>query len=355
MAGIKRSINYKNLVPRKNGFVFKFLKKGHHFIHTFIEGDFLDKVGICATDVVGHTLYDFLPEDSANQKHMYYDMAWNGETVNYEGSLNGSYYVACLSPIIINSSTIEVNGTAIDITIEKKNDMKVHEMEKLSMVGELAAGIAHEIRNPLTSITGFAQILKETMNDVPTKEYLDIMLSELDRINKIVNEFMFLAKPRDTIEFKETDIKELIVNVVKFMEPQSNIKSVKVNTVLESSITALCDPNQIKQVLINVIQNALEATLETNKNIDLILKAGSENNYVIQIIDNGSGISEERQKTLFEPFYTTKEKGTGLGLMICKRIIENHHGTIEVESKPNRGTAVTISLPKYGEFHSIKA
>ncbi|RFU61236.1 GHKL domain-containing protein [Peribacillus glennii] len=347
MAGMKEGINYKNLIPRKNGFVFKYIKKDNDFVHTFIEGDFLDKVGINPLEVIGHTLYEFLPEDQAKQKQMFYEIAWNGETVNYEGSLNGSYYVASLTPSIRNSCTVEVNGTAIDITTEKKHEMKVRKMEKLSMVGELAAGIAHEIRNPLTSITGFAQIIKENANDALTKEYLEIMLNELDRINKIVNEFMFLAKPNDTTEFKETDIKELILHVIKLMEPQTNINSIKVNAKLESSIIAVCDPNQLKQVLINLIQNAIEATLERNKNINIVLKSGKEENYIIQIVDNGSGITEERQKTLFEPFYTTKEKGTGLGLMICRRIIENHHGTINVNSRTNHGTAVTVTLPTY--------
>ncbi|WP_158553381.1 ATP-binding protein [Peribacillus saganii] len=337
-------IDYRDFVPRQNGFVFKFIKKDNQFIHTYIEGDLLQKLGLTPSMVIGRTVFDFFPQDHARQKERFYVKAWNGETVNYEGSVGDTYYRCSLFPITINSQVVEVNGSAIDITVEKNNEKRIREMEKLSVVGELAAGIAHEIRNPLTSLIGFTKIIKEKITDSSINEYLVIMEDELDRINQIVNEFMFIAKPNETMEIKEANINALVRNVIKFMEPQTNLKSILVNLYFSDKITAFCDPNQIKQVLINIIQNAIEATSES-LSIDISLKKLDENQFKIEIRDRGCGISEERLKRLFEPFYTTKEKGTGLGLMVCKRIIEIHNGTIEVKSNPGFGTIFEIVLP----------
>lgn len=344
METMKNHIDYRNLIPRQNGFVFKFIKKDNQYIHTFSEGDFLEKLGISSSYVIGKTLFEFLPEEIAAQKQKFYEMAWNNGPVNYEGEINGSFYIASLNPMVINGETVEVNGTAIDITTEKKNELKLRQMEKLSLVGELAAGIAHEIRNPLTSITGFTQILNESIQDPSLKGYLEIMLDELDRINTIVSEFMFIAKPTEGLDCKEINIGSLISSVIFFMNPQFNLNSVNITLNLDSSINAFCDANQIKQVLINLFQNAIEATT-TNKNIEISLKKENDKYFSIKIRDYGIGMSEERQKRLFEPFYTTKEKGTGLGLMVCKRIVENHQGTIDIKSAQGEGTVVTIFMP----------
>jgi signal transduction histidine kinase len=340
------NVDYRDLIPR-NGFVFKFTKKDNDFIHTFYEGDCISK-GILpsAAMVVGKTVFDFLTEKEATQKHSLYERAWNGETVNYEGEINGNHYVASLNPLIINDKIVEVIGTAIDITDEKRIEDKIQELEKLSVVGELAAGIAHEIRNPLTSLIGFTQVIKERVNDVVIQEYLGIMMSELDRINNIVNEFMFIAKPNENMKVGDTNINSIISNVIKFMEPQSNLKGIRVDFDFQSTITAECDHNQIKQVLINLIQNAIEATADINEDIKISLINISNEKYLIQIIDRGSGITNDRLKRLFEPFYSTKEKGTGLGLMICRRIVELHQGTIEFKSDLGAGTVVKITLPK---------
>ena len=153
-------VNYRDLIPR-NGFVFKYKKEGDQYIHTFVEGEFITRMISPVDMVVGHTLFDFLPEERAIRKAKFYERAWNGETVNYEGKIDTVYYVASLNPIIENDKVVEVIGTAIDVTHEKRNVDKTLELEKLAVVGELAGGIAHEIRNPLTSLMGFTQVLKE--------------------------------------------------------------------------------------------------------------------------------------------------------------------------------------------------
>jgi signal transduction histidine kinase len=339
-------VNYRNLIPRKNGFVFKFVKVGEHFIHTYAEGDFLDRIGVSPSEIIGKTLFEFFPEEQAIQKQHFYEKAWSGKTVNYEGSINDCFYIASLSPLLIDSKVVEVNGTAIDITVEKKNERKIQDMDKLSVIGQLAAGIAHEIRNPLTSIKGFAQIIRERVDQPEVKAYLSIMLDELERMNQIVNEFMALAKPHETIHIQEVDINGLITSVIQFMEPQSLLKKIRIIANFEYSITAFIDESQIKQVLINLLQNAMEASDTSENSIEITLKRIDNQHYSIQVKDQGPGMTIERQSRLFEPFYTTKEKGTGLGLLICKQIIDAHKGRIEITSRHGEGTSVNIILPK---------
>lgn len=339
------AVDYRDLIPR-NGFVFKFIKQDDDYIHTFVEGDFITNMITPVQMVVGKTLFDFLPKEQAAHKLKFYKRAWNGETVNYEGGKDDVYYVASLNPIKINGVVVEVFGTAIDITEEKRNEAKIQELEKLAVVGELAAGIAHEVRNPLTSLMGFTQILQECVEDRNAHEYLGIMMKELDKINNIVNDFMFIANPHETLDIKKCTMNSIISNMIKNMDIQLKIKGIRIDFDDQTLITAECDESLITQVLMNLIQNALEATKEKGEDIKISLKNISESHYLIEITDKGSGMTTDRLKRLYEPFYTTKEKGTGLGLMISRRIVDVHHGTIDFKSCIGEGTAVKITLPK---------
>ncbi len=342
----KERVDYEQFIPRESGFIFKFIKKDGQFIHTFTEGKLLEKLGLNPGCVVGKSLCDFLPADQAASKKDFYEKAWDGETVNYEGNVDGVHYLATLIPMRKNSEVVEVIGTAVDITKEKETMLQVRQMEKLSVVGELAAGIAHEIRNPLTSLKGFTKIVRENIEDRKLTQYLDIMLEEMDRINEIVNEFMFIAKPNEHVHFEHTNIKKLLEECIHFMEPQAHLKSIEIEFVVSSEIFLNCDRKQMKQVLINLLQNAIEATDDGGQSIEVSLEEEELNAAKISVMDKGCGISEERFKRLFEPFYSTKEKGTGLGLITCKRIIDLHQGSINIESRPVQGTTVSVILPK---------
>jgi signal transduction histidine kinase len=351
----RTAVDYEQFIPRETGFIFKFIKKDNQFIHTFIEGKLIEKVGLCPDTVTGKSLCEFLPPDQTIRKEFFYEKAWNGEQVNYEGSFGGVHYLAILNPIIQNGKTIEVIGTAIDITREKNREKQAQQMEKLSVVGELAAGIAHEIRNPLTSMKGFAKIVKESVTDEKLISYLNIMLDEMDRINQIVNEFMFIAKPNENVRFQSTNVNKLLSECIQFMGPQANLKSIKIEFESEAQISLNCDRNQIKQVLINILQNAIEATEDNGHFIRVSLEEMSADSVMVTITDKGCGISESRFGRLFEPFYSTKEKGTGLGLLTCKRIIDLHQGNIDIESQIGEGTTIRIMLPRrnLGETYLI--
>ncbi|MFC7373241.1 PAS domain S-box protein [Fictibacillus iocasae] len=233
-----------------------------------------------------------------------------------------------------------VAGIAEDITELKEKEELLRKSDKLTVVGELAAGIAHEIRNPLTSIKGFIQLLRSDMDPF----HSDIILTELSRIESIINEFLILAKPHQNTLFHYKNVNEFIKQTILLLDSEANLNNVQFESHLNEVPDILCEGNQIKQVLINVLKNAIESMMCGGK-IKVETGETRKGFVYIKVIDEGIGISEERLARLGEPFYSNKEKGIGLGLMVSLKIIENHHGSITFSSKKGMGTEVTILLP----------
>jgi PAS domain S-box-containing protein len=228
-----------------------------------------------------------------------------------------------------------------DISERKKAEEILLQSEKLSIVGELAAGVAHEIRNPLTTIKGFIQLSKwENGAD----EINDLLLSELARIETITSEMLTLGKPQ-AVQLHRTSLKELVENTLELLSPQAIMQNIQFNlSVEDSSFFITGEKNQLKQVLLNILKNAIESMPEGG-NIHINLQKVNEGECTLSVQDEGCGIPEELLPRLGEPFYTLKEKGTGLGLMICNKIIKQHHGSITYQSKAQQGTLVKIKLP----------
>jgi two-component system, sporulation sensor kinase A len=231
-----------------------------------------------------------------------------------------------------------------DISQQKIAEEMLLRKEKLSVVGELAAGIAHEIRNPLTSIKGFIQLLKE--NEHVSESYLSVMSTEMDRINQIVGEMLVLSKPQMR-EFKPFDMRDVLDYTTKVMGHEGLLKGITIHENRPDIPMMVCgDKNQIIQVLINIVKNAIDAMTEGDITIDCIT---DEKHVKISVVDQGAGIPPERLKRLGEPFFTLKEKGMGLGLTISQKILEDHKGSLHIESEVNKGTNVQITLPQYVE------
>ncbi len=243
-------------------------------------------------------------------------------------------------PIIIDHQCIGIYQITKDITESILAEERLRRSDKLAAVGLLAAGVAHEIRNPLTTLKGFVQLL---MTDID-KHHADILLSEIDRINLIVSEFLILSKPQ-VIKYESQNIKLILNKITSILESQATLKGIQLISEYDLDIPFInCEQNQLKQVFINLIKNAIEAMPNGGK---IIIKAKKINNKMvsIQIIDQGMGIEEESIHKLGEPFYTTKENGTGLGLMVCFKIIEQHGGITNISSQVNKGTTVEVCLP----------
>lgn len=227
-----------------------------------------------------------------------------------------------------------------DITEKRITEEQLSKAEKLSIVGQLAAGVAHEVRNPLTSIKGFIQLLEQGSNN---KEYFEIMFKEFDQIEEILKEFLTLAKPQE-IQLKKVNIQTIFNDVTILLMSEADLRNVEISQEFQPNIPQiLCDMNQIKQVFINIIKNSIEAI--PNGGFVKIEGYVEDGNLLMKIIDNGIGISKERIKRLGEPYYSNKEKGTGLGLMLCYKIVRQHNGSIIVKSKENDGTMVEVRLP----------
>ena len=230
-----------------------------------------------------------------------------------------------------------------DITERKKTEEVLHRQDKLAAVGQLAAGVAHEIRNPLTSMKGYAEFLTLDEKDPERLEFMNIILDEIERVNMIVEDFMVLAKPK-AVELEEKNVVPVIKDVVSLLEFEARKKKVRLSFDCNHEIIQIeCDENRLKQVFLNFIKNGMEAMPNGG---ELHVKTMiHDNNVQISIQDTGVGISKEKLKKLGEPFYTTKKNGNGLGLMVSFKIIESHNGKVFVESEPNKGTTFNILLP----------
>lgn len=220
---------------------------------------------------------------------------------------------------------------------------KENEVQKLELVGTLAASTAHEIRNPLTGIKGLVQLLSEKYNHPDDQFYFSIINQEIQRINEIVSEFLILGKPTAQI-FEVHDLSEIIREIYPLISTEASLKGIYLSCDLpDQEIYVKCTKDQMKQVILNITRNAFEA-LQSGGTLSICLKEKQHQGELF-IIDNGDGIEEEAMENIFTPFYTSKEAGTGLGLVVCRRILQNFDGNIELTSKVNIGTEVKITLP----------
>jgi two-component system, sporulation sensor kinase E len=237
----------------------------------------------------------------------------------------------------------------IDVTEKAEMQEQLMKSDRLNIIGELAAGIAHEIRNPMTALKGFIQLLEPSIK-AEHPLYYDVITSELARIDSIINEFLILAKPQE-IRFQEKDICQIMRETVDLLNAQAVLYNVQFHTCYESNLPfVFCEPNQLKKVFINLIKNAIEV-MPSGGNITVAINQIGEQHIQITIQDEGIGIPKDKIKKIGEPFYTTKEKGTGLGLMVSYRIIEEHNGSIQVESEEGIGTVFKINLPLNHSFN----
>lgn len=249
--------------------------------------------------------------------------------------------VAIRSPIIIHGETKGIYFLIRDISDKKQTDELLQQAEKLSLIGELAAGIAHEIRNPLTSLRGFIQLFKSGYIDDKSMHY-EIMISEIDRINEIVSELLLLAKPSgETVETRSM-AKEL-GHVITLLEAESNLFNVTIRRDFEDNLPFIRCQINMRQVFINLLKNSIEAMPKGGEIVVQLKRI--EDKICIRFIDQGCGIPQDQLVKLGQPFFTTKDTGTGLGMMVSQRIVQTHGGIMQIESQEGKGTTVEIMLP----------
>ncbi|MYL64633.1 GHKL domain-containing protein [Bacillus hwajinpoensis] len=224
-----------------------------------------------------------------------------------------------------------------------------YENQALSNVNTLVAGVAHEIKNPLTIMKGFLQLIKPDLDKLQKSDIADLLLTEIQRTTNLVEEFLQLARPAE-LTSERIDLIPFLKNILLLFHSHAKLSKCDLTTNLQQfklPIEVMINPGQFKQVFLNVMKNSIEAIRMTNRSNGVIsLTVGQHfNGVTIAIRDNGVGMDASTQSRIFKPFYTTKEKGTGLGLFLSKQIIQNHKGTIKVKSSPSFGTTFSIHLP----------
>ncbi|MBT3316497.1 PAS domain-containing protein [bacterium] len=247
-------------------------------------------------------------------------------------------------------STLDNGGAVIvcsDITEVRKLEQAKRDSEQMASVGELAASIAHEIRNPLGSIRGSAELLFETVNIKDDEKMLfDLIIRESSRVNIIISDFLKYARVRKPV-LKPCDIKPILKEAVLQLQVHArhNNGNVLVKEYVEPELPdLLVDENQLRQLLLNLGINAIEAMNYVGE-ISLAVRSVGDDNCIIEVIDSGTGIAEENIGDMFNPFHTTKATGSGLGLPLVKRIAESHHGSVEACNSIDGGACFRVKLP----------
>ena len=300
-------------------------------------------------DVIGKTAEQMLPvrlwevvERFAEQDHI------------IEEEIDCTIANGSVVPLEIGASILQdANGVFLgyillfkDLTEVRSLRREIARSQRLASVGRLAAGVAHEIRNPLSSIKGFATYFKERYPDAPQdQKTADIMIAEVDRLNRVVGQLLEFARPVP-VSPKLTPLKELVDDSVRLIERKAKEKQITVKTLNFAKMDqAMLDPDRINQVLLNVYLNAIES-MDPGGELGVELSAAKEDHHIeIMVSDTGCGIPGEHLSRIFDPYFTTKSTGTGLGLAIAHNIIEALGGKINISSRPGKGTTITLTLP----------
>ncbi|KGX84298.1 ATP-binding protein [Pontibacillus marinus] len=295
---------------------------------TLMECDFHDLVHLSLIDIIQEKFPEKNPLDHSGSPIEVKLTTSKGNTVEVE---------MYSFPFLNEERTVEATITIARDMKDKKGS------QKLDMISQLAASNAHEIRNPLTAIKGFIELAKEGSLDL---DIYSIIGREVERIELIAGELLVLGKPEqmtmDTIE-----INEILKHVCGLMKFQAETEQVNIQEDFQHNLFVRCNKEQLQQVFINLLKNAIES-IEDEGNIK-VHSYKDHNQVKIDVTDNGKGIPDHILKHVAEPFYTTKEKGSGIGLMVCYNLIEKHEGTINVQSNPGQGTTFTITLPLVSE------
>ncbi len=262
--------------------------------------------------------------------------------------MSSSIVIIALNYIFIQSITIALLTYLIEKMRESMTHIhKIQENERLQIASQLAASVSHEVRNPLTVTKGFLTLLQE--NNITNEkriDYLKLALSELNRAEAIINDYLSLARPKQKLETVGNITKD-VINSTNILTAYALMNQVELITEIEEAckeLTAKYDPQQFQQCLLNIGKNAIEA-MPNGGVLKFGIHCGHENNIIININDTGVGMTPEEISKLYTPYYSTKETGTGLGMIVVSEMIQAMQGRLEINSKKGEGTTFSISIP----------
>lgn len=295
------------------------------------------------------TLFEHLDEDrQIIPKNVINGVALRNKAMQWHNGEQQFELLIDTYPIVSDQG--DMLGTSIfikDVSNVRSLENKIRRNERLAMVGQMAAGTAHEIRNPLTSIKGFLQMLNNSLKDLNRKkelEYIDVMLEEIERINHLVGEFLLLSRSREGI-YEKIKVSHLLKQVLPIVKSEAMMHGIEVKTTSGTDDpTIMGDKKLLKQVCLNLCKNAIEA-MGNEGTLTIGYQTDKKNDMVsIDFKDTGPGIPAYVADKIFEPFFTTKDGGTGLGLAVCQRIIHDMGGKISITTK-GYGTTFHVQIP----------
>lgn len=323
----------------------------HHGVILLANPAALSITAMTEADLVGRPAADVLPENLAGQVSSG-DSHERVTEKEIECTFSGKGVVplSVSSAAIVNEDGIWVGSLVIfrDLTEIMGLRREMQRKEKLAAIGELAAGVAHEIRNPLSSVKGMATYFKNRFeNDTEAAEAAKVMVEETDRLNRVINELLEFARPSQ-IHARPADINEVLEHSVRLTGRDAESRGIGITVRKGKDLPeALIDADRFLQCLLNLYGNAIQA-MEEGGEIQVESKRSEEGGIRVRIADTGSGIRQEDLVRIFDPYFTTKPSGTGLGLAIVHKIVEDHGGRITVHSTPDKGTEFLIDLPSSG-------
>lgn len=356
----EKNTSMERALNSKEGYLHLFFETAKDAIAVFdadnkiiaINPAFEELYGWSSAESIGHSL-ELVPPERESEANVRTLEVQAGKSYSLletqEQKKDGSRFDAeiTLSPIIdAEGNVVATSVISRDISYRKEAEKVIIQSEKLKLAGEIAAGVAHEIRNPMTVISGFVQII-ENDPTYPHKDYIKLIRSEIERINLIISEFLVLAKPQAT-ERKKILLKKIVDDIALLFGPQLNLHGIVFSSHFDrEDYIVEGEEHQLKQVLINLMKNAVEALdgIDRQGEIHMSIENSDGRFVSFSVLDNGHGISSETASLIFEPFYTTKATGTGLGLLVSQKIIQQHGGTLKIKSDEDQGAVATVTLP----------
>lgn len=349
------------------GMIFKFVRKNDEFIHNFFDGELLYRLGFIPEKIIGRTLYDLYPDDidTVRLLNTYYKKAWEGQYVEYEGKFKDIHYVTYLRPVFHEEKVVEVVGTCLDISKRKSMERVIiqakEEAEKANMAkSDFLSKMSHELRTPLNGILGFAQLLEiDESLDEQQRDFVQEILNGGSHLLSLINEILDVSRIETgnlKVSIEEVHLLTVINECVNIVQPLAKKKNISIYQQLDEyqHLLVLADPVRLKQIILNLMDNAIKYNRENGKVIIFCHLKGNE--IVIHIVDTGVGLSVEEYAKVFVPFYRiegTKEEGTGIGLSLVKQLVHLMEGEIGVTSNKGTGSDFCFSLPLSNDFKAV--
>lgn len=307
-------------------------------------------------EIIGEKMTKLVPDELIDKKDLErieFGMQYRGFVQNYETerlTKNGEKKLMNLTESYIRDENNEIVGRSQilrDLTDIKMREEQIQQSERLATVGHMAAGVAHEVGNPLTAISSLVQVCQRKTDDPFIQDQLKKVRNHIQRINKIVRDLVDFSRP-SSMQTEKVQINEIIKSAVGLLQHDARCRDVDFRLDLAKTLPRVqCVPDQIHQVLVNLLLNAVDAMKGEKKQKITISTENEDSTVVLAVSDTGKGIKEEHKSRIFEPFFTTKDvgRGTGLGLSVSHGIINKMDGAIRVESTYGEGTTFIIELP----------